>query len=724
MIEANKKYEIIQIADEIGVDKASKLFNVSKVTIYSWIKAFKKYGKKGLDKKKRKSINYPNKISDEITEKIISLKVNNPKLTAESIKKKLNLKYSTVSISSKIRNYNKENTIPFKNNDYNNKPFKKFYISIKKIKKDKELDFSAVIPDSLIIIEDIATGLFYYGFTNDKCDLFIGVFIDYFISTLRKLEIDLTGTAFYINAVYADMKKSHLKSVIEKKHNLKLFREKKYSHSISKLLYDFKRVKKQNIFFKLYKNKNILNTNDFLTVFFMVSIIHNYNILKAYLIKNNISDEKIITFLKKDLLSVVLKFNPVLIDSYLSYITDKKSKKEILIALDTTKENKNILKKVINVSILLLEKSEKEIGFNSEILWEILGFSDNIKIKIILLSAIVNNKIKSKDLIITEKYIKEGIILSKKENDLSSLANFYDFYSEILYMKADYSKSLIYVEKSYEFAKSQNDNYKIIDYLNRKVIMYYLTGKKDKALSINNDLEIITGSIKKKSVKIQEIILATKMTIATIYAKERNFSIAISLFQECYKLALKIKVFHISNSALNNIGSIKFQQNNYEEAKKYCNKALKNFTENSDDFSICVTLISITLIYIKEEQFEKALLYSKRSLDIAIKMKSINNIIVNYNNIGNIYDKLKEYKAAFTYINKAINLNRDELDLASLGLSLKNKASILYHKKNYKSALNCCLKGKKICDRLGDLDLKDMIISLENKCLQAIKAKP
>ena len=89
-----KKFIVVNIANEIGISKTAELFNYSRQTIRVWKKEYSKNGIEGLQNRSRKGQSYPNKVPDEVINKIIELKTNHPDYTAERIKKVLKLNYS------------------------------------------------------------------------------------------------------------------------------------------------------------------------------------------------------------------------------------------------------------------------------------------------------------------------------------------------------------------------------------------------------------------------------------------------------------------------------------------------------------------------------------------------------------------------------------------------------------------------------------------------------
>jgi hypothetical protein len=57
-----------------SVNKTLKLFRIPKSTYYKWEKAYDKNGKNGLLRKHPVAFNHPNRIKEEIIEKVLSLR--------------------------------------------------------------------------------------------------------------------------------------------------------------------------------------------------------------------------------------------------------------------------------------------------------------------------------------------------------------------------------------------------------------------------------------------------------------------------------------------------------------------------------------------------------------------------------------------------------------------------------------------------------------------------
>ena len=93
-----RKFNIINIADEIGISKAAELFNIDRGTIRNWLKQFSNDGLKGLQNKSRVDQNFSNKIPNSTLKKILKLKIEHPEYTAKKIIDVLKLKYSISTI--------------------------------------------------------------------------------------------------------------------------------------------------------------------------------------------------------------------------------------------------------------------------------------------------------------------------------------------------------------------------------------------------------------------------------------------------------------------------------------------------------------------------------------------------------------------------------------------------------------------------------------------------
>jgi predicted negative regulator of RcsB-dependent stress response/DNA-binding CsgD family transcriptional regulator len=131
------------------------------------------------------------------------------------------------------------------------------------------------------------------------------------------------------------------------------------------------------------------------------------------------------------------------------------------------------------------------------------------------------------------------------------------------------------------------------------------------------------------------------MRIGNLINARANASEALRIFD-------RNKNWSYKGKALNLLGSVEFNLNNYPEALEYYHEARKNkeLIENGDIHS---ELINISNVYGRMNQDSLALKYAKEALDLADGMKQSVSKINILNSIGTIQSKLGRQDSAIYY---------------------------------------------------------------------------
>jgi len=99
----DERLQVVTTALEIGISKAALLYGFDRKTIGIWISRFKADGLVGLANSCKKNYNNPDSLPADIVNKIINLKKEQPRLSANQIKQLLKLDCSITAINKKIR---------------------------------------------------------------------------------------------------------------------------------------------------------------------------------------------------------------------------------------------------------------------------------------------------------------------------------------------------------------------------------------------------------------------------------------------------------------------------------------------------------------------------------------------------------------------------------------------------------------------------------------------
>lgn len=159
-------------------------------------------------------------------------------------------------------------------------------------------------------------------------------------------------------------------------------------------------------------------------------------------------------------------------------------------------------------------------------------------------------------------------------------------------------------------------------------------------------------------------------------------------------LALSLDFKRGLATAYNNTGVGYYQQNNYDSAIAWYNKAIDVNKETGHFKGVAYALNNIGLIYWKQGELPTAVKFYMLALKIweDNKMESETSSI--YDNLGNIYNEQEEYDRAISYYNKAIDIqekyNRSPHERS---MTLSNIGSAYLGKQNTTEALRYFLES-------------------------------
>ncbi len=162
---------------------------------------------------------------------------------------------------------------------------------------------------------------------------------------------------------------------------------------------------------------------------------------------------------------------------------------------------------------------------------------------------------------------------------------------------------------------------------------------------------------------------------------------ASEAYLQCLKLAEKIGHKELMATALNDLGYLDAELENYEKALESFQKALELYQEIDVQSGVAVELCCFAYVYSKQGKREKAIAYFKDAITIA---KAINNKRYEaafINNIATEYDDAGKKDSALVYYRQAVTQFRAMNDLYGIALVLGNIASIYQDRKQVKLAI-------------------------------------
>jgi tetratricopeptide (TPR) repeat protein len=150
------------------------------------------------------------------------------------------------------------------------------------------------------------------------------------------------------------------------------------------------------------------------------------------------------------------------------------------------------------------------------------------------------------------------------------------------------------------------------------------------------------------------------------------------------------------------LGSVKDEQGEYQEAITFCEKALeineKTLPPNHPHLAISYN--NIGNVYAKMGDYSKALSSYEKALEIEQQSLPPNypDLAASYNNTGNVYNSMGEYSKALSSHEKALEIQQQSLPPShpDLAASYNNIGSVYYRMGEYSKALSSYEKALEI----------------------------
>jgi len=203
--------------------------------------------------------------------------------------------------------------------------------------------------------------------------------------------------------------------------------------------------------------------------------------------------------------------------------------------------------------------------------------------------------------------------------------------------------------------------------------------------------------------------------LGMIHYELKNFEKA--LFN--YKKSLEVSENAVDKLGMakcnNNIGIIKLQTSNPDEALKYFDKVLEFVIENEILIMQAQIYDNIAECYIEKKEAKKAELYLAKASIIVKKTGNIQGEIYVMLTLSKLYNSINKYNKAISYCEKTINLSKK---IGSLSLERKSYEQIfkIYEaKQDYKKALFFHQKYKSLQDSLFNKEKNRQIAETEAK---------
>lgn len=303
-----------------------------------------------------------------------------------------------------------------------------------------------------------------------------------------------------------------------------------------------------------------------------------------------------------------------------------------------------------------------------------------------------------KDIGATDRYLNEADSLSTILNYEMGKARVYYLKGMLENIKANYTESLHFFNKSLKYYEIIQDKKRVADVYVAFGITYYDLSRYDEAIKNYQNATKIYRELNNK----REIVTSLINT-GNVYSEIGNYKGAIANYKDALIISEVINDEDGISYVHSNLGVVYKVQGNYPLAIENFNKSLDYDKKIGDILGMARMHNNLGETYISIKKYDKALQHLYESLSLSHKAKNKKLISVNKSNIGNIYFYKKEYSKAIEYFNKSLQVSQEINDFKHTSITYINIG-------------NAYLKlGKPIVARKNYINAKTISKKTENK---------
>ena len=278
-------------------------------------------------------------------------------------------------------------------------------------------------------------------------------------------------------------------------------------------------------------------------------------------------------------------------------------------------------------------------------------------------------------------YAERGLILSKKQNDLSGQAEAYFQVGSYYLNTLKYDTALYYFDESVKLFQKIEANFHIyrcynsigMAYVNMENIdsgIYYYEKAKEGFVKLGNEY----GQA------------AIEVNIGIEYYHNGDIAEAIKRLENAIKLFESIGNISERALAYRNLGQFYHSIGDYKKGTESLAQAIKFAQKSGNKLIESGAYSNIGIMFAQQEQLTESITYFKKCYELSSEVNDTINIIVALNNMGDNYFRMDSLKKSMKMYEEALRLYRDNIPLEQKANSLTGIALIHEKNKDYKNA--------------------------------------
>jgi len=305
-----------------------------------------------------------------------------------------------------------------------------------------------------------------------------------------------------------------------------------------------------------------------------------------------------------------------------------------------------------------------------------------------------------------EIYANEAIKHAQLINFNKGLGYGYSNLGIINEYKGDYTKSILYYEKSKEvFTKGNITKGIALSNQNLGVGYFYLTEYEKSLTYYFNSLKSF------KKLNYGKGIASVNNNIGAVYEARKDFEKALSYYQKAHNLKVELNID--ASSSLGNIANIYCEQHKFTKGLDYYLKAEKEKIKFKSSIGLANLYSNISGCYVELNDYNKAENYIVKAIKIDTARNNMHGYAYDLEVYGDIENSKNNIGLALEKYNKSYQI-ASKNNYLSLKINSTKKLSDLYVKLgNYKKALSFHQELLELKNRVLFEENKEAIANLE-----------
>ncbi len=230
----------------------------------------------------------------------------------------------------------------------------------------------------------------------------------------------------------------------------------------------------------------------------------------------------------------------------------------------------------------------------------------------------------------------------------------------------------------------------------------YLQAKSVYALSISQDDNMKAIDMMDKAISKDENLVMAQIYMGTMQYEQGNYEEASRFYSKALTKGKSLQDNATIAEALRKQGQLLRKNKEFNKAVEKFSEALSISTILNDKYSMAKSLNSVAISYYQSGDKDNALKNWLQALSIVEELGDKSAISKYLNNIGIWYANDQDYSKSIEYYEKSIAIKQELGDVRNIGKTFNNLGENYFSMGDYKNAVNQYDKSIEIKEKLGD----------------------